>query len=172
MRAFIYPTNNFGHHNNTHYYFYNRYVNQGNNWSSFGLHQVEIFNETDTDLEVVLWSMKEGRVEEDFREKVIRPGLFFTARTVPLSWGHYKSVVGALVVKIKGTNQFYTLAFEDPFHDYVHSGYKGHIEEGNDPQGAISRLRDNSTKDLGWGKYEFESFDGRGKTVWRIRGRR
>ena len=46
-RTFIYPTNNFGHHNNTQYYFYSRYVNQGNNWSGYGLHQVEIRNETD-----------------------------------------------------------------------------------------------------------------------------
>ena len=89
-----------------------------------------------------------------------------------MSWGSYKAVIGALVVKIKGTNQYYTLAFEDPFHDYVNKGYKGVMVEGNDPQGAISQLRDHTNKDLGWGSYEFSEFDGRGKTVWRIRGRR
>ena len=172
MRSFAYQTNNFGHHNNVHYYFYNRYVNQGNNWNHFGLHQVELFNETDSELEVVGWHMKEGRVEEDFREKVIRSGLFFNARLVPSSWGTYKAVIGALVVKVRNTNQYYTIAIEDPFHDYVNKGYKGHIEEGNDPVGAISRLRDHTKKEHNWGSYEFAEFDGRGKSIIRIRGGR
>jgi hypothetical protein len=45
-----------------------------------------------------------------------------------MSWGTYKAIIGAVTFKFKGTNQFFTLAFEDPFHDYVHQGYKGHIE--------------------------------------------
>jgi hypothetical protein len=155
MRAFTYQTNNFGHHNNVNYYFYSRYVNQGNNWSGYGLHRVEIRNESDNEIEVIGWNMKTGRVEEDFKAQVVRPGLFYTARLVPMSWGSYKAVIGALVVRVKGTNQTYTLAFEDPFHDYVNNGYKGHIEEGNDPVGAISRLKDHTRKDLGWGSYEF-----------------
>lgn len=61
--SWIYPTNNFGHQNNVQYYFYNTYVNQGNNWSNFGLHQVEVRNETDRVIEVVGWTMKDGRVE-------------------------------------------------------------------------------------------------------------
>ena len=69
--------------------------------------------------------MKQGRVEEDFKTYSVRPGLFYTARLVPLSWGSYKAIIGALIVKIKGTNQHYTLAFEDPFHDYMHGGFKG-----------------------------------------------
>ncbi len=67
LRSFIYPTNNFGRHNNVQYYYYSRYVTQGNNWSSYGLHQVEIRNETDKVVEVVGWNLKQGRVEEDFR---------------------------------------------------------------------------------------------------------
>lgn len=126
--SFVYPTNNFGNHNNTHFYYYSRSVTQGNNWSNFGLHQVEIRNDSDSNLEVVGWKFKEGRLEEDFKTNVIRPGLFYTARCVPNSWGSYKSVIGALTVKIQGTNQFFTLSFEDPFHDYVNKGYKGHIE--------------------------------------------
>ena len=167
----MYPTNNFGHHNNTQYYFYSRYVSQGNNWSGYGLHQVEIRNETDQVIEVVGWNMKNGRVEEDFKTNEVRPGLFYTARLVPNSWGSYKAIVGAVVFKVKGTNQFYTLAFEDPFHDYVHQGYKGHIEEGNNPEHAISSLKDHQPKSFGWGSYEFKEFDGRGKTVFTI-GRR
>jgi len=89
---------------------------------------VEIRNDSDSNLEVVGWKFKEGRLEEDFKTNVIRPGLFYTARCVPSSWGTYKSIVGALTVKIQGTNQFFTLSFEDPFHDYVNKGYKGHIE--------------------------------------------
>ena len=168
QRSFIYPTNNFGHHNNTQYYFYSRYVNQGNNWSGYGLHQVEIRNETNQVVEVVGWHMKEGRLEEDFRTSEVRPGLFYTARLVPNSWGNYKAIIGAVTFKLKGTNQFYTLAFEDPFHDYVNKGYKGHIEEGNDPQHAIASLKDHQPKQFGWGSYEFKEFDGRGKTVFTL----
>lgn len=100
--------------------------------------------------------MKEGRLEEDFRVNEVKPGLFYTARLVPHSWGTYKAIIGAVTFKTKGTNNYYTLAFEDPFHDYVHSGYKGHIEEGNDPEHAISQLRDHSPKNQNWGSYEFK----------------
>jgi hypothetical protein len=58
MRAFTFATNNFGNHNNVHYYHYGRYVSQGNNWNHYGLHQVELFNESDSELEVVGWHMK------------------------------------------------------------------------------------------------------------------
>lgn len=90
--------------------------------------------------------MKEGRVQEDFKTNEVRPGLFYTARCVPQSWGTYKAIIGAVTFKVKGTNQFFTLAFEDPFHDYINSGYKGHIEEGNDPSRAIAMLKDNKNK--------------------------
>lgn len=96
----IYPTNNFGKHNNVHFYFYNRYVTQGNNWCNYGLHQVEFRNDTDSNVTIVGWTMKEGRVEEDFKSNVVRPGLFYTARLVPNSWGTYKSIIGALTVKV------------------------------------------------------------------------
>ncbi|CAM6003658.1 unnamed protein product [Sphagnum balticum] len=165
LSSFIYPTNNFGRHNNTNYYFYSRYVNQGNNWNGYGLHQVEIRNDTDSIIEVVGWKFKEGRLEEDFKTNVIRPGLFYTARLVPNSWGTYKSIIGAVTFKVQGTNQFYTLAFEDPFHDYIHNGFKGHIQEGNDADLAIANLKDHSVKVQPWGKYVFEEFDGRGKSV-------
>lgn len=168
LRSFIYPTNNFGHHNNTQYYFYSRYVTQGNNWSSYGLHQVEIRNETDKVVEVVGWTMKEGRVEEDFRTNEVKPGLFYTARLVPHSYGTYKAIRGAVTFRFKGTNDYFTLAFEDPFHDYVNRGWKGHIEQGNDVERAIVSLRDNKPKEFPWGSYEFKEQDGRGKTVFTI----
>lgn len=97
--------------------------------------------------------------------------MFYTARLVPMSWGSYKAIIGAVTFKVKGTNQFYTLAFEDPFHDYVHKGYKGHIEEGSDSAHAIASLKDHSPKELKWGSYEFKEFEGRGKSVITI-GRR
>ena len=50
--------------------------------------------------------------------------------------------MGALTVRIQGTSQEYTLAFEDPFHDYVNQGFKGHIEEGNNAERAIASLKD------------------------------
>ena len=112
--------------------------------------------------------MKEGRVEEDFKSTVVRPGLFYSARLVPMSWGTYKAVIGAVTFKVQGTNQLFTMSFEDPFHDYVNNGYKGHIEEGGDQLHAISCLKDHSLKTQNWGSYEFKEFDGRGKSVLTI----
>lgn len=166
--SWLYPTNNFGNHNNVHYYFYSRSVTQGNNWNSYGLHQVEIKNDTDGNIEILGWKMKEGRVEEDFKSNVVRPGLFYTARLVPSSWGTYKSVIGALVVKEQSTGKIFTVAFEDPFHDYVNNGYKGSIEEGDKPDQALANLRDNNSKTQPWGSYQFIETDGRGKTVFTI----
>ena len=99
--------------------------------------------------------MKAGRVEEDFKTNVIRPGLFFTARLVPNTWGTYKSVVGALVVRIQGTQTYYTIAFEDPFHDYINKGYKGCIQQGDNAEQAIANLRDHTPKHESWGSYDF-----------------
>ena len=87
-----------------------------------------------------------------------------------MSWGTYKAIIGAVTFRIKDTNEYYTLAFEDPFHDYVNKGYKGHIEEGNDPVHAIACLKDHHPKNYPWGRYEFKEFDGRGKTVFTIGG--
>lgn len=44
--------------------------------------------------------MKDGRVEEDFRTNIVKPGLFYTARLVPNTWGKYHAIKGALIVKI------------------------------------------------------------------------
>ena len=109
--------------------------------------------------------MKEGRVEEDFKTKVVRPGLFYSARTVPMSWSTHRAIVGAVVFKIEGTDRYFTLAFEDPFQDSIHGGFKGHIEEGDDTDGALLRLKDHKSKEYSWGRYEFISNDGRGKSV-------
>ena len=146
-RSWIYPTNNFGHHNNVQYYFYSRYAAQGNNWSSYGLHEVQIKNETDKVVEVVGWTMKDGRVEEDFRVNEVKPALFYTARIVPSSYGKARNIRGAVVFKFKGTNEFFTLAFEDSFVDLVNgNGFRGHIEQGNDVERALANLKDNSPK--------------------------
>lgn len=80
--------------------------------------------------------------------------------------------MGALTIKVKGTNDTYTLSFEDPFHDYVNKGYKGHLEQGSNANNAISSLKDNRTKDQGWGVYEFFEQDGRGKTVFTFNGKK
>ena len=71
-------------------------------------------------------------------------------------------------MRVQGTQQYYTIAVEDPFHDYVNKGYKGHIEEGNQPARAISNLRDHNSKTQAWGRYEFNEFEGRGKTVFTL----
>jgi len=57
------------------------------------------------------------------------------------------------------------LAFEDPFHDYVHQGFKGYIEEGGNAGRAISSLKDHSSKIEAWGRYDFIETEGRGKSV-------
>ncbi len=103
-KSFVYPANNFGHQHNVRYYFYNTYVTQGNNWSSFGLHQVEVRNETDRVIEVVGWTMKDGRVEEDFRVKEVKPALFYTARVVPTNLSSARNIRGAVTFRFKGTN--------------------------------------------------------------------
>ena len=84
---------------------------------------------------------------------MIRPGLFYTARLVPSSWGSYKAIIGSVTFKDQTTNQTFTLSFEDPFHDYVNKGYKGHIEEGSDSLRAINNLKDHTTKTQPWGQY-------------------
>ena len=114
--------------------------------------------------------MKEGRVEEDFKTNVVRPGLFYSARTVPASFASFRSIVGAVVFRLQGTNQTFTLAFEDPFHENLRGGYKGHIEEGDDVEGAISRLKDRNGKEYSWGSYDFVLNEGRGKSVVTLRG--
>jgi prephenate dehydratase len=48
------------------------------------------------------------------------------------------------------------MSFEDPFHDYVHKGYKGHIEQGSNTDQAISNLKDHTAKSQAWGSYEFQ----------------
>lgn len=166
----LYPSNVFGHHNNVRFYHYQRYAMQGNNYHNYGLHVVEVKNNMrDKNIEVVGWFVKQGRLEEDFSKKVIRPGLFNTARVVPLSWTKYDAIVGAVVFKIEGTNQYFTLAFEDPFHDYVGNGYKGFVLEGNDPETAIKNLADHTTKEKPWGRYYFDEFNGRGRSVIEFR---
>lgn len=88
---------------------------------------------------------------------------------MPNTWGTYKSVVGALVVKVQGTQNYYTVAFEDPFHDYINKGYKGAIQQGDVAEQAIANLRDHTPKHEAWGSYEFNEFDGRGKTVFTLK---
>ena len=91
--------------------------------------------------------MKDGRVEEDFRVNEIKPALFYTARIVPSSYGKARNIRGAVVFRFKGTNQCFTLAFEDSFQDLVSgAGIRGHIEQGNDVEKALASLKDNSPK--------------------------
>ncbi len=79
-------------------------------------------------------------------------------------------MIGAVSVKDKSTGRIYTVAFEDPFHDYVNRGYKGTIIEGDDQIAAINNLKDHYPKEESWGSYDFKEFEGRGKTVFTIRG--
>jgi hypothetical protein len=59
----LYPTNNFGHHHNVYFLHYGSFVNQGNNYSNYGLHLVQIKNNmADKNLEVVGWYVPQGRV--------------------------------------------------------------------------------------------------------------
>lgn len=114
--------------------------------------------------------MKDGRVEQDFRTNVVKPGLFYTARIVPNTWGRYHSIQGALVVKIQGTNTFFTLGFEEPFHGYVREGVKGSLVEGNDPERALLDLRrEGVEQEKPWGSYHFDEYDGTGRTCFTIR---
>jgi hypothetical protein len=62
-------------------------------------------------LEIIDFQVTDGRVLEGFTGKIIKPTLFDFARVVPWSWE--QQVIGAVVIKVAGTNTFYTLAFKD-----------------------------------------------------------
>lgn len=49
-------------------------------------------------------------------------------------------MVAAVVFKIENTNEFYTLAFEDPYDGTHKAGFKGLVAEGNVPEEAIEQL--------------------------------
>jgi len=164
---FIYPTNNFGHQHNVQYYFYKTYVGQGNNWANFGLHQVELRNETNQVVEVVGWHFTQGRLEEDFRVSEVKPGLFYSARVVPNSHDTARGVKGAIVCRFKGTNQYFTLAFADGIYDKTNAS-KGHIEEGSDWERAIWSLKDGQPKELQWGSYQWREVGGKGRSVFTL----
>lgn len=169
---FIYPTNNFTHHNNVRYYFYKTYVNQCTRLSSFNAHQVEIVNNTNNVLEFVGWTLNSGRVYEDFHTREVKPGLSSVAYVVPSTHGNFR-VEGAAVFRVKGGNQYYTVAFSDSFLlSTKTSGVRGHIEEGNDVNRAIALLRDDSPKNQQWGSYEFNSSIGRGRSTFTVGARR
>jgi hypothetical protein len=117
---------------------------------------------------VLEWHFTEGRLEEDFRVSEIRPGLFYTARAVPFSHETPRGVKGALVCRVKGTNQCYTLAFQDGFYDRENEA-KGFIEEGDNWERAINCLSDGQPKNLSWGSYEWKEIEGgRGRSVFVI----
>ncbi len=67
----------------------------------------------------------------------------YTARVIPTSYGAYKGIRGAVVFRYKGTNDTFTLAFEDPLTDYAKTNWKGHIEQGDIVDIALSFLKDN-----------------------------
>lgn len=39
-KEFVYPTNNFGHHNNVQYYYYSKSATQGSFLNGFSIHEV------------------------------------------------------------------------------------------------------------------------------------
>jgi hypothetical protein len=85
---------------------------------------------------------------------------------VPHSHKTAFGVKGAIVCRFKGTNQYFTLAFEDGVYDKVNE-YKGYIEEGSDWEKAITLLTDSNPKNLQWGSYELKQIqNGRGRSVF------
>lgn len=69
--------------------------------------------------------------------------MFNTAKLTPGSstWSKGDAVQGAVVFKVENSNEYYTLAFEDPYDGSQKAGYKGVVIEGNDPEGAIGQLK-------------------------------
>lgn len=48
--------------------------------------------------------MKDGRVEEDFRVREVKPALFYTARVIPTNLSSLRLIRGAVTFRVKGTN--------------------------------------------------------------------
>ena len=130
-----YPPLLFTHHHNVRYYYYPTFIAQGHMEDNYGTHGIKIVNLTDKNLEIVDFQVTDGRVLEGFTGKVIRPALFDFARVVPWSWEQH--VVGAVVVKVAGTNTFYTLGFKDAQNRKFAS-----LVEGNNVKQAIAQLKE------------------------------
>ena len=155
----VYPTNTFTHHNNVRYYYYNSFVAQGNMENNYGVHPIKVTNLTDKNLDIVDFQVTNGRVLEGFNGKTIKPTLFDFARVVPWSWE--QEVVGAVVVRISGTNTLYTLAFRDQ-----HSKKWSSMVEGNDIKGAIARLQPGTEWTAPFGRSFIDFSYGRGRSTF------
>jgi hypothetical protein len=129
--------------------------------NNYGVHPIKIVNLTGRDLEIVDFQVTDGRVLEGFTGKVIKPSLFDFARVVPWSWEQH--VIGAAVVKVSGTNTFYTLAFKDAQNRKFAS-----LIEGNDIKRAVAQLQEGDEITAPFGR-EFTDYTyGRGRSTFEI----
>lgn len=156
-----YPPLLFTHHHNVRYYYYPSFIAQGNMENNYGVHPVKVVNLTGQNLEIVDFQVLDGRVLEGFTGKVIRPSLFDFARVVPWSWEQH--VVGAVVVKVQGTNTFYTLGFKDQ-----HSRKWASLIEGNDVKRAIAELKEGQEVSSAFGREYVDYTYGRGRSTFEI----
>lgn len=148
------------------YFTYSGYSTRSNNFSNAGPHQVHIKNNMyERSVQVVGWTLKKGRLEEDFTKNVIKPALFNTARLVPVSWTKGDPVIGAVVFRIEGTDNYFTLALEDPYLGSGKEGYKTYLMEGNNPEAAIASLAEDREVQVKNVKCYSECLGSRPKTV-------
>lgn len=154
-----YPPNIFTHHNNVRYYYYSSFIAQGNMENNYGTHGLKIVNLTSNNLEIVDFKVTNGRVLEGFTQKTIKPSLFDFARVVPWSWE--QEVVGAVVVKVSGTNTFYTLAFKD-----CQNRKWAALSVGNDIKGTIGKLVEGESVEAPFGRGYIDYSYGRGRSTF------
>lgn len=148
------------------FYTYSGYSTRSNNFSNAGPHAVHVKNNLyEAQLLVVGWTVKKGKLEEDFTKNVVRPGLFNTAKLTPINWSKGDAVQGAVVFRIENTDNYYTLTFEDPYLGNGKQDYKGYLMEGNNPEAAIASLTDQTEVQVKQAKYYIDEFGGRPRTV-------
>ena len=157
----VYPPLLFTHHHNVRYYYYPSFMAQGHMEDNYGIHPIKIVNLTGGNIDIVDFQVTDGRVLEGFTGKTIKPALFDFARVVPWSWEQH--VIGAVVVRVAGTNTFYTLAFKD-----CHNKKWAAMIEGADIKRAIASLKEGDEVTSSFGRAYVDYSYGRGRSTFEI----
>ena len=115
LRSYLHPTNNFGHHNNVHFYYWTSAIVQGKYWNNFThLTTLEVRNNTfDEEIEIVNLHLEKGRTDGSPEiGKVLKPGVPFTFDLAPSVHDVTKIIRGVVTVRGRRSGKSYSMAFE------------------------------------------------------------
>lgn len=169
MRAsYIHPTNNFGRHNNVHFYYWTSAIVQGKYWNNFThLTALEVRNNLyDEEIVIEDLHLEKGRTDSAPEiGKVLKPGVPFSFDLAPSVHDVHKVIKGAVIVRGKRSGKQYALGFEANLlkHEF-HAG----LVEGNWEHAVAHIGRTNNHES--WGSYEIIRSEGNhaNKIVFRI----